>query len=123
MNPEEFIPAYEKALATQNWEKVEPLVSESASVTFSDGSVHLGKSNVKTAFENNFRKIKNEDYAVKHIRWLSREENFAVYLFDFYWTGIVNGKSISGSGIGTSVLIKEDNSWKLLTEHLGKKPN
>ncbi len=121
MKPEEFIKAYETALAAQNWKNIEPLISESASVTFSDGTVHLGKGNVQTAFENNFRKIKSEEYVMDNIKWLHREENFAVYLFDFHWTGIVNGTSVSGNGVGTSVLIKEDYSWKLLTEHLGKK--
>ena len=121
MKPEDFITAYESALATQNWTNIEPLIAESASVTFSNGSVHLGKSNVQKAFENNFKKIKNEAYAVDNVRWLSKEETFAVYLFDFHWTGIVNENSVSGNGIGTSVLVKENYSWKLLTEHLGKK--
>lgn len=121
MEPEDFIKAYESALATQNWKNIEPLISESASVTFSNGSVHLGIDKIRTAFENNFKKIKNEEYLVDNVRWLSKEEKFAVYLFDFYWTGIVNGKSVSGNGTGTSVLIKEDCSWKLLTEHLGRK--
>ena len=121
MNPEEFIKAYEIALATQDWKNIEPLVSELASVAFSDGTVHFGKSKVQTAFEHNFSKIKNEEYLIQNVRWLHRGENFAVYLFDFYWTGIVNGTSVSGNGIGTSVLTKEGSSWKLLTEHLGKK--
>ena len=123
MKPEEFIRAYETALAKQNWKNIEPLISESVSVTFSDGTVHLGKSNVQNAFENNFRKIKSEKYVMDNIRCLLREVNFAVYLFDFHWTGIVNGTSVSGNGVGTSVLIKEDSSWKLLTEHLGRKPS
>ena len=121
MKPEDFIKTYENALATQNWKNIEPLISESVSVTFSDGSVHFGKSNVQTAFENNFKKIKNEEYSIENVRWLRREEKFAVYLFDFHWTGIVNEKSVSGNGIGTSILIKEDDRWKLLTEHLGRK--
>ncbi|WP_394751255.1 nuclear transport factor 2 family protein [Spongiimicrobium salis] len=121
MNLEEFVKAYENALATQNWKNVEPLVSESVSVTFSNGRVHFGKSKVRTAFENNFSKIKNEKYSIENVRWLNSDENFAVYLFDFHWTGIINGKTVSGNGIGTAVLTKEDGHWKLLTEHLGKK--
>ncbi len=121
MNPEEFIKLYETALGTQDWKAVEPLVSENVSVTFSNGTVHIGKENVKKAFEKNFRLIKNEKYAVENIKWLVKDENYAVYLFEFHWTGIIDGKSVSGNGIGTSVLIKEDAKWKLLTEHLGRK--
>lgn len=121
MQPEEFIKAYESALGTQNWNNIAPLMSKSISVTFSNGAVHVGKDKVKAAFENNFSNIQNEVYKIDSIRWLSKEENFAVYLFDFFWTGIVNGKSVAGNGIGTAVLIKEEGNWKLLTEHLGRK--
>jgi len=121
MKPLEFIKAYGIALETQDWKVVEPLISAAASVTFSDGSVHLGKANVQRAFENNFKKIKSEKYSIENIKWLIREEEYAVYLFEFNWSGIINGKSVSGNGIGTSVIVKDNGKWKLLTEHLGKK--
>ena len=121
MKLDEFISAYESALGTQDWNRIEKLISENASVTFSDGSVHLGKAKIKKAFENNFLKIKNEEYKIQNVVWLKREDNFAVYLFDFMWSGVVSGKLIFGSGIGTSVLLKENSGWKLLTEHLAKK--
>ncbi len=122
MNPEEFIKLYETALGTQDWKVVEPLVSKNVSVTFSNGTTHIGKENVQKAFEKNFRLIKNEKYAIEHIKWLAKDKKYAVYMFEFNWTGIIDGKHVSGNGIGTSVLIKEDVRWKLLTEHLGKKP-
>ncbi|WP_298543983.1 nuclear transport factor 2 family protein [uncultured Aquimarina sp.] len=121
MNPEEFVKSYEKALGTQDWNVVEPLVSENVSVTFSNGTIHIGKENVRKAFEKNFSLIKNEKYAVENIKWLVKDKKYAVYLFEFNWTGIIGGKSESGNGIGTSVLIKENTRWKLLTEHLGRK--
>jgi len=123
MKPEEFVCAYESALATQDWKIVAPLISSIASVTFSDGTVHSGKEKVQIAFENNFAKIKNEKYSINNIKWLVKEELYAVYLFEFNWFGTVNGKSISGNGIGTAVIMKEDDKWRLLTEHLGKKVN
>ncbi|WP_420573263.1 nuclear transport factor 2 family protein [Kordia sp.] len=123
MTPEEFITSYETALKTQDWKVVAPLISENASVTFSNGIVHIGKENVKRAFEKNFSVIKNEKYAIENITWLIKDENFAVYVFEFNWTGIIDGKSVSGNGIGTAVLTKENATWKLLTEHLGRKSN
>ncbi|GAA4272974.1 nuclear transport factor 2 family protein [Aquimarina gracilis] len=122
MKSEEFIKAYENALATQNWKNIEPLVSENVSVTFSDGTIHIGKENVQKAFEGNFNIIKNEKYVIENIKWLVKDKKYAVYLFEFNWTGIIDEKPVSGNGIGTSVLIKEDARWKLLTEHLGRKP-
>jgi len=120
-NPQAFVKAYELALASQDWTLVEPLISPNASVSFSDGSKHLGKENVQKAFERNFSKIKNEHYKINNVHWLKVEETYAVYFFDYAWSGIINGESASGSGIGTSVIIKENDKWQLLTEHLGKK--
>jgi len=122
MDAHAFIKSYEVALKAQDWKVVEPLISTMASVTFSDGTVHIGKDNVQKAFERNFSIIKNEKYLIENVKWLLKEDLHAVYLFEFRWTGIVNGNSVSGSGYGTSVIIKEEGKWKLLTEHLGRKP-
>lgn len=116
-----FIKAYEEALASQDWKQVEPLLSDEVSVSFSNGSVHIGKDAVQKAFEHNFANIKSEKYSMQNIVWLKKAQNFAVYLFEFSWTGIINNKPASGSGIGTSVLVKEEGKWKLLSEHLGSK--
>jgi len=119
--PEEFIKTYEAALATQNWMHIAPLISSNAAVTFSNGTVHKGVPKIRSAFERNFEIIKNEKYTISNVRWLKKEKTYAVYLFDFSWVGIINHKKVAGNGIGTSVIIKEQGSWKLLSEHLGKK--
>jgi len=121
MKPEDFIEQYSDALKTQDWKIVESLIHNDASVTFSNGVVHIGKPKIKIAFEKNFSVIKNEVYLISKVKWLLKNESTAVYLFDFYWKGIVNNKQAAGNGIGTVVLIKESGKWKLLTEHLGKK--
>ena len=121
MSAEEFIRAYEQALASQDWRNVEPLVHENACVTFSNGTVHKGKAEVKSAFEKNFALIKDEKYLISNVHWINKGAEMAVYLFDFSWSGIINHKPASGAGRGTSVLIKENDKWLLLVEHLGPK--
>jgi len=121
MSPEEFILSYQKALASQDWNIVEPLITNQGTVTFSNGTVHKGIDAVKAAFEKNFSLIKSEKYIMKNIVWLKREIDFAVYIFEYSWSGIMNGELISGSGLGTSTIIKEGEVWKLLIEHLGNR--
>lgn len=121
LNPEEFIRSYEQALATQDWTNVESLVHNNACVTFSDGTVHKGKSEVRSAFERNFSLIKDERYLITNVHWVAIGSEMAVYLFDFSWSGMINDRQASGSGRGTSVLIKEEDKWQLLVEHLGPK--
>lgn len=123
MLSEKFIKTYESALATQDWAMVEPLIADKASVTFSNGTVHVGKAKIQAAFEHNFSMIKSEKYSIDNIVWLTKKAEYAVYLFEYNWAGIINNTSVSGSGIGTSVIIKEAGKWKLLTEHLGRKPD
>lgn len=118
-NPEDFIPAYQSALGTQNWSNVQPLIHERACVTFSTGAVHIGKPEVKKAYEKNFSIIRNEEYKITNVHWVKKTTAMAVYLFDFHWSGIIAGQKASGSGRGTTVLIIEDGRWQLLTEHLG----
>ena len=121
MQPEEFIRDYERALATQDWSQVDLLVHKDACVTFSNGTVQKGKLQVQKAFETNFSLIKDEHYFISDVHWVMKSPETAVYLFEFNWSGMINEKPASGSGRGTSVLIKEADKWLLLMEHLGPK--
>ncbi len=117
---EDFIPLYEQAIATQDWAAVDPLIHENACVTFSTGTVHVGKPAVRRAFEQNFSAIADEEYRISNVHWVQRGADVAVYLFDFNWTGRINGRAASGSGRGTCVLRRTDEmGWRLLVEHLG----
>jgi ketosteroid isomerase-like protein len=118
MTAEEFIVLYEKALATQRWAVVEPLIHENACVTFSTGTVHKGKQAVRSAFERNFSAIKGEEYRISHVHWVMRTPDIAVYLFEFQWTGRIDGRDAAGAGKGTSVLVRNGADWQLLAEHL-----
>ncbi len=88
-------------------------------VTFSSGTVHRGLPAVRKAFEANFAAISCEKYKVSNVHWIHKGTETATYLFDFDWTGIIDGETASGGGRGTSVLVLKDQKWQLLTEHLG----
>tara|TARA_B100000029_G_C17584200_1_gene960648 strand:+ start:1107 stop:1475 length:369 start_codon:yes stop_codon:yes gene_type:complete len=121
LTPEKFIKTYESALASQDWQKISPLIHDDACVTFNNGT-YQGKAEVKQAFQKTFDLIKDEEYAIKNISWIKKTELIAVCMFNFEWRGIIHGKPAQGSGRGTSVLIHENNHWQLLTEHLGPNP-
>ena len=119
MTSEEFVQAWEAALATQDWSRVEPLVHPAACVTFSNGTSHRGREAVQAAFTRNFEMIQSEPYRMSNLHWIRKDETFAVYLFEYDWKGIINGKPANGAGRGTQVLIQENGQWQLLAEHLG----
>ncbi len=122
MKPDDFVAAYERALATQDWSTVAPLVHPDACITFSSGAVHEGRDSIGAAYARNFALIDNEAYAISNVRWVRRDEVFAVYLFDFSWSGLIEGKPASGAGRGTAMIVREGDAWTLLAEHLGPKP-
>lgn len=120
MTPEQFISAYEKALASQQWENVAPLMHPNACVTFSNGSMFKGIDAIEAAYRRNFALIKDEVYRISNVHFAIKNEHTAVFTFAFKWSGIINGQPAQGSGIGTSTIVFENGSWLLIAEHLGK---
>ncbi|MEM9080047.1 MAG: nuclear transport factor 2 family protein [Verrucomicrobiota bacterium] len=121
MTPKDFVIRYEKALATQQWDHVEPLIHPNCSVTFSNGTFHQGKEAVREAFQRNFALIEDEAYSISDLHWTFKDHNFAVFTYSFKWSGKINGKNASGNGRGTSTLKNEHGTWQLVSEHLGPK--
>jgi len=118
LNPQEVLKKYELALASQNWESVEPLMHKDVSVTFSNGTFK-GLDEVKAVFESNFASIKDEEYEISDTHWPLISTTSAVCLYNFNWKGLIDGELCSGAGRGTSVLICENDQWQIITEHLG----
>ncbi len=117
--PEALLGQYQAALAAQDWEQVAPLLHPDVSVTFSNGQVHQGRQAVETAFRRNFSLIKSERYQMSNLRWPIRTSDSAVCLFDFDWSGEIDGKLASGKGRGTHLLVCISGDWLIAAEHLG----
>ena len=122
MVPEDFLKSYEKALASQWWSEVEPLLAEDACIIFSEGT-YVGKAEVQKAFEKAFTLIQDERYEIANLYWVDKASDYAVCIYTFRWSGVVNGEQAVGAGRGTSVLKRIDGCWKLLVEHLGPMPS
>ncbi|MDN3612539.1 nuclear transport factor 2 family protein [Vibrio ostreicida] len=114
----EFIKAYELALASQDWNELSPLVHDDCVVTFSEGT-HKGKEQVEAAFRKTFALIKDETYKISHIYCAIESDSVAVFSFNFDWSGVIDGKIESGGGRGTSTIVRSDKQWQLISEHLG----
>ncbi len=121
MSCESFVSDYEAALATQDWAVVAPLIADDARVVFSDGTLLAGKEAIRAAYERNFASIEGEEFRVSNIHWLLKSDQAAAYMFEFHWTGLIQGRVASGSGRGTTVLERRDGIWVLVGEQLGPK--
>lgn len=114
-----FLKSYEQANNSHIWANVEPFIASDATYWFTDGS-YTGIDEIRQAIETTFTKIQDEVYEIKDVRWPTVTATNAVCAYRFYWQGTVNGKQASGSGRGTNVLEKRNNSWQIVHEHLSK---
>ena len=118
MTPQDLMQAYERALASQDWNNVEPLMHQDICVTFSSGTFK-GKEEVRKVFEHNFSVIEDEEYSIDDQHWAFVGQESAVCLYSFQWQGLIIGLPASGGGRGTSVLMYVAGKWQIIAEHLG----
>ena len=120
VSADEALEAFRTSLRSGDLDSVFKWIADDALFIFSNGHSHDGKSAVRAAFEHNAQVIKNDTYDISDVRWLVQSEEFAVCVYQFAWTGQINGKAASGSGRGTTVLHCLNGAWKIIHEHLSK---
>ena len=118
MTPDEFMALYERSTASHDLEGTLALIAEDAVYLFSDSSSHIGKLQIRTALANNFNAIRNEDYQLTNLRWLAVAEPLALCIYEFNWSGEIDGTPSSGQGRGTTALRRNGKGWLVLHEHL-----
>ncbi len=79
MTCSDFVADYEKALASQDWNRVASLMHPNGTVTFSDGTVPTGKTAGERAFRRNFSLIEDEIDEISDIHWIVQTDDFAVF--------------------------------------------
>src|SRR5687768_7628403 len=100
LTPEELLRSYEAALATQRWDRVEPLMHPDVCVTFSNGRSFRGREDVGRAFSENFALIEDERYELSDIHWIARNDCHAACTYVFRWSGVIGGEPAQGAGRG-----------------------
>jgi ketosteroid isomerase-like protein len=89
-------------------------------VVFNDGT-YRGVPEVRQAFLRTFGLIWDERYRISNVHWVSTDASYAVGMYDFSWSGLIDGRQASG-GRRTCVLRNDGGRWLLLLEHLGPHP-
>lgn len=118
MTPDEFMKRYEKATGSHDLEGTLQLIADDAIYFFSDTSSHVGKAAVRDVLSKNFDSIRNESYQLSGLRWLAANDDVAACVYEFSWSGEIDGEPRSGSGRGTSVLRRAETGWLVVHEHL-----
>ena len=118
MSPNEFLKRYEAATGAQDLEGTLSLIAEDAIYLFSDQTSHVGKSAIKQVLVSNFASIQDETYRLDNVRWVASSDSVAACVYEFNWSGVIDGRPASGHGRGTSVIRKVEGDWLVAHEHL-----
>ena len=118
MSPTEFMSAYEAATNAHDLDAVLGLIADDAIYLFSNQTAHIGKSAIRNPIRTNFEAIKGETYRIQNLKWLASSNDVAASVYEFGWSGTMNGRPVSGHGRGTTVIRCVEGQWKVAHEHL-----
>jgi ketosteroid isomerase-like protein len=121
MNHKTLLAEYKDALATQRWEVVAPLIHEDACFIFSEGT-YFGKAAIEASVRATFDLMESEHYAIKDVVWTYVHDDSAACTYGFEWSGLIKGQPASGTGRGTTVVVRGGDRWQIIHEHLGPSP-
>jgi ketosteroid isomerase-like protein len=97
---------------------VAPLIHEDACFIFSEGT-YFGKAAIERAIRTTFDLIQGEHYAIRDVVWTYVHDDSAACTYRFEWSGLVDEQPASGTGRGTTVVIRDGVRWQIIHEHLG----
>jgi ketosteroid isomerase-like protein len=121
MGPQDVLKAYEQRINLHDFDQLASLISPSALFWFNDGS-YSGLDEVRGAFEATWTSFPLERYWLEDMSWIALGDSAAACTYRFRWEAVIDGKSHSGGGRGTTVLRPEAGHWKIIHEHLSQFP-
>ncbi len=111
---------YEATFNARDLDAARDLIAEVAVYLFSNETAHLSREAILSAISYNFTAIEDEIFQLKNLTWWVRTKSIAACIYDFTWSGQIDGQSASGSGRGTPILKCSNGNWQIVNEHLSK---
>ena len=121
MTAREALKAYELGLNAHRLDAVADLIAPDAAFWFSDGN-QRGVDAIKAAFEKTWQVLNNDAYWLDEVEWIAEGKTAAVSIYQFNWKSEGDGRALSGSGRGTTVLRRVAGRWQIVHEHLSRTP-
>ena len=117
----QFMARFEAALATEDFEKVAPLIHPQAVFRFSEGD-HSGMADIRAAVERTWAfEVDDERYYLTDKRVLHSGKGAATVLFTWNWSGdSAEHGPFKITGRGTVQLVCHEGTIKILLEHLSR---
>jgi len=118
----ETLASYTDHINQQDFDLLTDLIAPDATFWFSNGT-HRGLAAIRVAFEATWQIMgADEHYWLDQLEWIADGETLAACIYRFNWTTTLDGKPVSGSGRGTTVLKRVGDRWSIVHEHLSSNP-
>jgi len=123
MSATDVLQAYTDRINRQDFDLLTELIAPDATFWFSSGT-HRGIAAIRRAFEATWQAMgPDERYWLDQLEWIAEGDSAAACIYRFNWQTLADGKPISGSGRGTTVLKRVDDRWWIVHEHLSRYPD
>ena len=122
MTPDEFMQTNEAATRAHDLEATVGMIADDAIYLFSNKTSYVGKEAIRSVLQTNFELIRAETYAIHGLKWLASSGDVAACVYEFAWSGEIDGKPASGNGRGTTVIRRIGSHWQVAHEHLSAGP-
>jgi len=108
---------YDRLTNAHDLERWRELVADDATYWFTDGSFE-GIEAIAGAVRRTFEEIQDEVYTISDVEWVCASPEWAVVRYRFHWVGYIKGERREGRGRGTNAMVKRDDRWQMIHEHL-----
>ena len=118
MTPEEYNQELYRRMNAKDLDGTLELIADDAVYFWSNGSSMFGKAAIAEGLKRNFDVIQNDTYETSDVTWIVKSDDLAACVYQFRWTGEIEGKAVAGGGRGSSVLRRVHGQWRTVHEHL-----
>lgn len=118
MTPEEYNQELYRRMNAKDLDGTLELIADDAVYFWSNGSSMFGKAAIAEGLKRNFDVIQNDTYETLDVTWIVKSDDLAACVYQFRWTGEIEGKAVAGGGRGSSVLRRVHGQWRTVHEHL-----
>ena len=118
MTPEEYNQELYRRMNAKDLDGTLELIADDAVYFWSNGSSMFGKAAIAEGLKRNFDTIQNDTYETLDVTWIVKSDDLAACVYQFRWTGEIEGKAVAGGGRGSSVLRRVHGQWRTVHEHL-----
>jgi uncharacterized protein (TIGR02246 family) len=118
MTPDEHRQELERRLRAKDLQGTLELIADDAVYFWSNGVALFGKEAIAEGLRQNWEGIQDDTYETRDVTWVTQAEDAAACIYEFRWTGKIDGRTVGGRGRGSSVLRRIDGEWRVALEHL-----